>query len=547
MSINIIALNQYIRPKLVENKSKNWVLNGPNNSFYKYVIDRYNGSPTNSAIINSYISLMIGNGLDYKGNNISNWIKVVQVLSNKDLRRLISDFVIFNECAFHVRKSKDSKNLSKINHIPIQNIAPQIANDDNEIESYFISKDWGNLNKNAPIQIEAFGFDGKEFIYKLQPYKAGKEYFADPDYLSGLPYCEMEEEISNYYISHIKNGLSFGYIINIPAGVDLSDEERQEIERKIKNQLTGSSNAGKFIISFNQDNGTKTEVEVVQLNDSHKQWEYLTSEARQQIMTAHRVTSPMLFGIKDNTGLGNNADELNSARKMLYQDIIKPKQNHFLEALKEIFSYFNINIDLYFKPLGLEGVKTDSIQMSEQKKSNLDNEIADALINLGEDVSDEWELVDSEIYDYETEINLVKTGVANPNAKSNVDGKLFKSRLRYTGETSSNSRDFCKKMTQANKLYRIEDIQRMSSQVVNEGWGPNGTDTYDILLYKGGGNCKHYWVRETYRLKSDVNNPNNQQISPAQARKQGEILPKFDPKAYQKPYNMPNNGFLKPR
>jgi hypothetical protein len=102
-------------------------------------------------------------------------------------------------------------------------------------------------------------------------------------------------------------------------------------------------------------------------------------------------------------------------------------------------------------------------------------------------------------------------------------------------------------MISANKLYRIEDVKAMSNKVVNEGWGAGGADKYDILLYKGGGACRHYWVRETYRLKADVNNPNAEQITPAQARKEGEILPKLDSKIYEKPNDMPNNGFLKKR
>jgi len=61
--IRLIQLNNYIRPKLEENKGRNWVLNGKNNSFYKYIIDRYNGSSTHSAIINSYIDMVYGRGI----------------------------------------------------------------------------------------------------------------------------------------------------------------------------------------------------------------------------------------------------------------------------------------------------------------------------------------------------------------------------------------------------------------------------------------------------------------------------------------------------
>jgi hypothetical protein len=102
-------------------------------------------------------------------------------------------------------------------------------------------------------------------------------------------------------------------------------------------------------------------------------------------------------------------------------------------------------------------------------------------------------------------------------------------------------------MINANKLYRIEDINKMSKQVVNAGFGANGSNTYDILLYKGGARCKHYWTRETYQLKADVNNPNAQEITPAQARKEGEILPALSSKVYQKPNDMPNNGFINKR
>jgi hypothetical protein len=181
------------------------------------------------------------------------------------------------------------------------------------------------------------------------------------------------------------------------------------------------------------------------------------------------------------------------------------------------------------------------------EKKNLDTSVADELIGMGEDIDSDWELVESKILESESDLHFTSTGTARTNAKSELDGEKFKSRLRYTGEINPNSREFCRKMINANKLYRIEDINAMSSKVVNEGFGANGSDTYDILLYKGGARCKHYWTRETYRLKSDANSPRAEEITPAKARKEGEILPALDKKVYQKPDNMPNNGFLNPR
>jgi hypothetical protein len=112
-------------------------------------------------------------------------------------------------------------------------------------------------------------------------------------------------------------------------------------------------------------------------------------------------------------------------------------------------------------------------------------------------------------------------------------------------------------MISANKLYRKEDIMRMSENPnTNEGWGPRGTDTYDIFLYKGGGACHHFWTRETYKRFIDPRRKGAKEITPAEARKAGEVLPtpfdKSDGKEYKKdnrlvytkPINMPNQGFL---
>ena len=193
--------------------------------------------------------------------------------------------------------------------------------------------------------------------------------------------------------------------------------------------------------------------------------------------------------------------------------------------------------------------------------------------DLGEDIDlNEWELISSEAVDYEKEEELdaeldrmngvstqlmsvamasVSTGTARPNAKSYQDGALFKSRYRYSGNPSP-ERAFCKDMMSKNKLYRKEDIEMMSQRNVNPGFGmhPNPDQPYDIFLWKGGGlqseafpfgTCKHYWIRETYRKKADVNNPITQEtgkITPAEARKAGEILPTNNPKAYIAPHDM---------
>lgn len=541
MSIEVVQFNNYVKPILSENKSKNWVLNGQNNSFYQYVIDRYNGSVTNATIINAYADLIYGRGLIAKDadNKITQWVALLSILKGSEIKKIIADFVLFGEASLQVVKTRDKKEISGIFHVAKNHVVPSIENADGIIEGYWVSKDFKD-NRIIPVYYPSFGTTKEPIeIYVIKPYRAGQKYFAYPDYFAGISYAELEEEITNFYLNSIRKGLSAGFIINIPNGVGKTDEDKEEIKNAIQKKITGSKNAMSFVLDFHGDENDKMTITNFPTNENiHKQWSYLSAEARQQLMTAHKVTSPMLFGIKDNTGFGNNADELDTAEAQLMKRVIAPKQGIILDAIKEIASFNGINLDLNFAPL--TEVKSNNIAMSRDEKKNLSADVADLLIDLGRDeFGDDWELVNVE------KIQFTSTGTAIPNAKDNTqDGDLFKSRYRYKGELNANSREFCQKMLSANKLYRLKDINLMSEMVVNKGWGPNGKDTYDILLYKGGGNCKHYWERETYRLKADVNNPNAEQITPSQARKEGEILPTVDKKAYVKPADMPNNGFL---
>ena len=146
--------------------------------------------------------------------------------------------------------------------------------------------------------------------------------------------------------------------------------------------------------------------------------------------------------------------------------------------------------------------------------------------------------------------NFVSTGTARPNAKSSQDKEIndVKYKVRYSygpKRVSANSREFCKKMVAADKIYRKEDIDKMSQRPVNAGWGPNGADTYDIFKYKGGGDCHHKWMRRTYRSKQsiDVKSPNAPTVSTNKAEREGYRV--RNPKEVaMKPKDMPYNGFL---
>ena len=580
--LRVVNFNAYTSPKIVEQKNRDWVSYGEDNDYFQYLIDRYNGSPTNNAIINGISEMIYGKGLDATDSSRKpdEYAQMKALFSKDCVRKLAYDLKLMGGCAMQVVYSKDHSRIVQVEHFPVETLRAEKCNDDGDIEAYYYMSDWTKLKpSDKPMRIPAFGFsqEGVEILY-VKPYRAGFYYYSPVDYQGGLQYAELEEEISNYHLNNIMNGLAPSMLINFNNGVP-NEEERTLIEQRIYQKFSGSSNAGKFILAFNDNAETAASIEPVQLSDAHNQYQFLSDESMRKIMVAHRVVSPMLLGIKDNSGLGNNAEELKTASTLMDNTVIRPFQTLLIDAFEKVLAFNNVTLHLYFKTLQpLEFTELDNAITKEQveeetgvKMSSDKPEVSDedldklfeALEEYGEDEDlDEWELVDERPVDYEQEesldkmIGLASTGRANPNADSEQDIALFKVRYQYAPlRASSNSREFCRKMVNAKKIYRKEDIERMSSQAVNAGFGVGGAATYDIWLYKGGARCHHFWMRKTYFRKRNPQGQflpeeglkNDKQVSVNEARRAGFTPPVNDPKVATRPVDMPNEGFVNPR
>ena len=577
-NVKFVQLSSYTSPVVSENARKGWVEYGDDNDYFNYLINRYNGSPTNNAVISGVIDMVFGKGIDAtdSAKNPQGYLQLKKLIKDEELKKVINDYYMLGNGAFQVIYNKDKSKIVEVYHMPVETLRAEKCNAEGEVEAYYYAYDWSEVRSKKGVErIPAFGYgaqgDKVEILY-FRPYRSGSYYYSPVDYQGALPYAELEGEIANYHINNIKNGLAPSMIVNFNNGVP-PEEERDIIESQIKQKWSGSSNAGKFILAFNDSSDSAASIEPVQLSEASAQYEFLSRESQQKVLVGHRITSPMLFGVKDQTGLGNNADEIKTAFQLFDNSVIRPKQEQVIAALDKILGFNNVSLNLYFVTLApIEFTDTEEVnnvevieeetgvKMAAEMPEGYDD-IADDLIALGEDVDlEEWELVDERDVDYEQEEALDKmmgfasTGTARPNAKSeqdgeNVEGTKFLVRYKYEGSRSP-QREFCRKMMSAGKLYRKEDIIRMDNQAVNQGFGPDGASTYSVWLYKGGARCKHKWIRRTYMskggVKPDVTSPNAQTISTTKARGKGFRPEANDPKVAVTPSNMKNKGFINP-
>jgi len=582
-NISIVNLSAYTSPVIQENKKNNYIEYGSDNNYFQYLIDRYLYSATNGAIITGVANMIYGKGLDALDSNKkpNEYAQMKSIIKDSDLRKIALERKLLGMAAMQVVIEK--KTVKQVLHFPMQTLRAEKCNDKGQIEAWYYHPDWTKKKPSEDVKrIPAFGFgNGNEVeIYVIQPYVSGFDYYSPIDYSGSLPYALLEENIADYQINDVQNGFSGTKVINFNNGIP-SEEMRDKMKRDVMGKLTGARGE-KVIIAFNANAESKTTVEDLPLNDAPAHYEYLSKECFDKLIVGHRVTSPMLLGIRTGDGgLGNNADEIKTATLLFDNIVIKPYQLEIIDAIDEILAVNSISLKLYFKTIqplefvDVEGMNKETTEEETGVKMcshNLASDsIADLLIDKGEELSDEWFLIDETEVDYDTEEELdseintlnnkkkstlskmwkfiTSTGTARPNIKDKeqdkvIDGVQFITRYVYSGNLTG-EREFCSKMLRAKKVYRKEDIINMETQVVNSGFGKNGSDVYSIWLYKGGPRCEHKWLRRTYasfETKIDPTNPNAEPLSIATAEKYGYRI-RNDKEVSMKPSDMPTKGY----
>jgi hypothetical protein len=577
------------------------------NLYPQFLIDLYYNSSTHAAIINATAEMIGGEDLICNEDdlNLEAYVKLKKFLrhanSNESLHQVIKkvafDFKLQGAYALHIVWNRERTEIAEVYHVPVERVRAGRPNEMGKIDCFYISADWSNTRSNKPYPVPAFNVNdrtsGSQLLY-TGAYSPNMDCYHTPDYLAANNWCLVDQKVAEFHLNNIENGFSGSYFVSFANGIP-TQEERRQIEQSLVEKFTGASNSGKFILTFSDDKTRTPEITPISVSDADKQYLALQELLVQNILTGHRVTSPMLMGIKSDTGLGSNVDELNAAGNFYLNTVVKPFQLHILNTLQTIFSVNNMDLPVKFvqlKPITVEftsedlkGVMTeDEIREEVGLKPLADVEVRDDFASekteldkfieeFGEDIPEEWELIEEEVvdgehqdFDYEEVLNelmtekleLASTGRAIPSRKSEQDGLSKKSfdyfRVRYVyandnflTNKSGSKRDFCRKMEAAKKLYRKEDIINMGEKAVNAGFGIDGADTYSIWLYKGGPQCFHFWSRRIY--KTVIGESKTTKIEDAdmigytKAKSEGFTAKKNDKLVATPPRKMKNNGY----
>jgi hypothetical protein len=385
-NFSVVSLAQQDVPVITEDvKTRyNWVPFGVRmqDDFFPIVTMAFQTSTTNAACVEGVSDLIFGKGIYTKNEGFTE--NLAKLLPQEELKRVIFDLKLYGNGAFQVIWNDEHTKIVKFYHIPVQTLRAEKIYDTAKIENYFYCTDWYDMRKVRDKKtIPAFGTSNekREILY-IKNYTPGKYYYSTPDWIAALQFSEVEAELSNLHINNIENGFLPLVMVNMNNGIP-APEERDTIEDLIERKFTGTRNAGRFMISFNDDVANKPTIDTINIENLHEKFQYVADYAQDRILVAHRITSPLLFGIRTaNNGFSSQSEEMKTAFSIMQSMTIQPFQNLVLNFLNDALVEGGwSNTELYFEQLTPLAILSEQAEDTDKTIEQVEDETNKAMEN----------------------------------------------------------------------------------------------------------------------------------------------------------------------
>ena len=379
-NFSVVNLSQQDIPIVIEDTKTRyqWVpvgIIGPDD-YFQNITDSYTTSTTNAACVEGIADLIFGKGLYSKSEAFQSVLD--KLIPQEEIKRAIFDLKLYGNGCFQVYWDDAHTKIVKLYHIPVQTIRAEKIYDNPKIENYFYCIDWNDQKaQRNKKKIPAFGCSNEkmELLY-IKNYSPGKYYYSLPDWMSALQFAYVEAELSNLHLNNIENGFMPLVMINMNNGIP-APEERQTIESMIESKFTGTRNAGRFMISFNDDADRRPTLDTINIDNLHDKYKYVAEYAQDRILVGHRITSPLLFGIRTQAnGFSSQSEEMKTAYSILQTMTINPFQNLIINFLTTALSEGGWeDTELYFEQLTPLAILSETAEETGQTTEQVQDDI----------------------------------------------------------------------------------------------------------------------------------------------------------------------------
>ena len=352
-----------------------WVKFDVDNIYPERVLDMVNSSPLQKSILESRKTYILGAGLDkvdenvYTPNMLESWIDLIE--------KCVSDYVYLNAFAVQVILN-ESGNRFSFYHQPVQQIRFANYNDKNFIEKAYLCTDWRKAQKNKNVvEIPMFGSEtpkkGKAYLLYFKPDQVGEYYYGIPEYMSAANYIMADAALSQYYNNYIHNNFSANLALRFPT--EPTEEKKEELYENLRKSFGGAENAGNILLLFGE-NGVVPEVNSIESVNADL-YNSVVDIIKLALVSANRLTSPILAGIATSSGFSSKSDEMIAAYTLYKLTVINSERAFLLKGFNKmlemngharVFKFLDFDIRKEF-----EG-QTQTNDTVESEGNNVDEE-----------------------------------------------------------------------------------------------------------------------------------------------------------------------------
>jgi len=345
--------SEYLYPNTAqfEDDKGDIVYYGQDNKFPELLIDLYHKSSVHATAVNAKHQAVIGQGLTGLDESILDFANSDGETWNDIYNKVALDRVVYGGYALEIIWSNDRTKIAEVYHIDFSYARAKKMDDRGNIPGYYVYRDWGKTRGIVPHKdnlpyIPKFSrvdrTEPSQIIY-FRPYTTGLDYYPLPDYMGALKTIELDTEVDNFHVNNLKNGLAPS--LAITTFTDANEEERGEIERQLRDAYSGTDNAGSLMYMDVADREQMPEITPIPQNGADGYYNVVNDMVTQKILTGHRITSPMLVGIKTEGQLGGRAELLDAYSHFL-TTVIYPMQSDILKTFEMIFKVNGIDTTL---------------------------------------------------------------------------------------------------------------------------------------------------------------------------------------------------------
>lgn len=342
----IVSETKEIPQPTISQRSDGWLAWGKDNKYPCYLFYLYEHSSQFSSIASSMKDYILGDEV-INNTNLSIINRKGETF-NDLLEKITLDYIIFGGFAFQVVRNKLG-GIAELNYLDFRTVR---TNEDED--KVYVNKSWKYDIAKRRTQTKVYerflkGTKQPNSIYYYKGHITREEYPV-PMYMAAITSLEISTQIANYHLSNILNNFTPSAVINFNSGSNLSEDVMQEAEDKIYEKFSGTSNAGRIIISFNDSKDNATTIERLQDDGLDNKYQNLATSVKADIYSAFRINE-CLVGLNKETGFSKT--EFSEAFTLYNKTVIRPIQQDLIDALETVFGAncieikpFTINWDI---------------------------------------------------------------------------------------------------------------------------------------------------------------------------------------------------------